>query len=286
VVFEARRRVDGHRVALKCLHSQLEHDTKLVEMFEREARIASFVRHPAVCRVFEHGVVEGSHYIAMELLDGVALDRLLRQLPADPCAADPHYAWIAARILASLCRGLHAAHRATDEAGVPLAIVHRDVSPQNLYVLVDGSVRVIDFGIARSTLANRKTTGGVVKGRLAYVAPEHLMNHPIDLRADVWAIGVVAWELLVGRRLFRRHSLGETVDALLRSKIPTPSTVAPHVPAALDQVVIQALSREPSGRHGSMEAMADALDESIASHAGVVRRAEIAHFVARHFPPD
>jgi serine/threonine-protein kinase len=142
-------------------------------------------------------------------------------------------------------------------------------------------VKVIDFGIARSTLATRKTTQGVVKGRIAYVSPEHLLSQPIDHRADVWAMGVVAWELLVRRRLFRARSLGETVDGLLRAEIPRPSSVSAEVPPELDWIVMKALSRDPAGRHATMAAMADALDGAIERHAGGVAPAEIAALVLR-----
>lgn len=279
-VYEARSE-DGRSVALKRLHPQLEQDAAIVEAFEREARIASRIFHPAVCRVFDHGVESGSHFIAMELLSGQALDRLLKALCAQTAPPDIRHPWTVASIVARVARGLHAAHAATDEHGVPLSVVHRDVSPQNLYVLDDGGVKVIDFGIARSRLTTRRTTQGVVKGRIAYVSPEHLLSQPLDHRADVWAVGVVAWELLARRRLFRARSLGETVDALLRAEILPPSSVATGLPAELDWIVMKALSRDPDGRHASMAVLADALEDAIERHGGGVAQGEIAELAFR-----
>ena len=274
IVYSARSKGSPNLVALKLLHPHLEADEPLVAAFMREARIAARVQHPAVCRVRAHGVFDGRHYIEMELLEGQTLERLLKC----EIRRSPRFEALLAHVLSGLCRGLHAAHEATDDEGQPLDLVHRDVSPHNLHVLYDGSVRVIDFGIARTTLPSRKTSQGIVKGRIGYVAPEHLMQQALDRRADVWSMGVVAWELAAGCRLFRRRSLAETVEALLRSEIAAPSRVQPSVSAAFDAVVGRALSRDREQRQPSMAALADEL-EAVARAQGELTRVDVADFV-------
>jgi serine/threonine-protein kinase len=175
----------------------------------------------------------------------------------------PHYA---ATIMAGALRGLHAAHEALDSRGESLQIVHRDVSPQNIMVGVDGVPRILDFGVASATQRAQSTRVGTLKGKLAYMAPEQVLQASMDRRMDIYAAGVVLWELLAGRDLFQEENDGATLARVLHGNIVRPSVIHEHVPRALDTVVLRALARDPDRRYGTALEMAQALERVLASH--------------------
>ena len=183
-------------VALKVIHTQYSRDKRFVSMFLDEARLLSRLYHPNVCTVVDSGEVDGTHFIAMEYLHGETFNRVAaKEVPLD----------LATRIVCDAARGLHAAHELKDEHGELLGLVHRDVSPHNVIVLYDGLAKVVDFGIARARdRLTDTTTGGAVKGKLAYMAPEQIEASHYDRRSDIYALGVVLWEATVGWRLFKR----------------------------------------------------------------------------------
>ncbi|HEX2670534.1 MAG TPA: serine/threonine-protein kinase, partial [Polyangiaceae bacterium] len=191
-------------------------------------------------------------------VEGEPLSRLVR------FAREPIPLGIASAILVQVLLGLHAAHEATGEGGEPLELVHRDISPQNIMVTKDGAARIVDFGIAKAKARSHQTDPGKLKGKLGYMAPEQVNLQPVDRRADVFAVGVVLWELLAGRRLFSSDNAGAAVQKLLNAEIELPSKFAPDLPPALDQVVLKALARPPEDRFQSARAMAEALERAVA----------------------
>lgn len=237
--------------AIKRIHPHLARDKNFSDMFIDEARITARLSHPCVCGVFDFGSdEEGSYYIAMEFLRGETLSHVIGALAKRPEAmGDPRLPRIAARIIADLAEGLHAAHTAKSETGERYDIVHRDVTPQNLFVLYDGSVRVSDFGIARARSRLHVSGNSELKGKLSYMAPEQLDRKEIDQRVDIWSLGVVLWEFLTGRRLFRCESEAETVIAVGNRVVPPPSSLNPNVDAELDRIVLRALQRDPDQRY-------------------------------------
>jgi serine/threonine protein kinase len=243
-------------VAIKRLHPHLSEDPDFLSTMIDEARVAARVHHPNVVPTLDV-VAEGSELlVVMEYVRGESLSRLLRsetaRLQRVPLP-------IASAIAVGTLHGLHAAHEATSDHGEPLGIVHRDVSPQNILVGVDGVARVIDFGVAKATGRLQTTRPGVLKGKMAYMAPEQLSSGEISRRVDVYAMGVVLWELLTGKRLFAGESDEQLVVRILVGAKEPPSRRAPEVPADLDAIVMRALSKSPEDRFGSAREMADAL---------------------------
>lgn len=271
-------------VAVKRIHPHLAKDKQFVDMFVDEAHIAARINHPFVCRVFDFGkAADGSYYIAMEFLRGEPLSRVFKALTPERLA-DPRHPTIIARLIANLAEGLHAAHTLKDTRGECLEVVHRDITPQNLFVLCDGTVRVTDFGIARARVRSHHTEGGRIKGKLSYMSPEQLNQQPVDSRSDLWGLGVVTWELLTGRRLFRAASEGETVLSVLSKPIPPPSRFAGGVPRQLDEIVLRALSRDPEQRYSSARELVRALETFLASAGDTVPTMDVADWMEGIFP--
>jgi len=272
-------------VAIKVIRHDLAKEHRVVQMFLDEARIASRIGHSNVCAVFDVGIVEGSHFFAMEYLEGESLSKVLAALRARGAERRPaNHARILARVLAQACEGLHAAHELTDVDGTPLAVVHRDVSPSNVFVTYDGTVKVMDFGIAWAARRVRASLSGELKGKVGYFAPEVLRGDAADRRVDVWGIGIVAWELLTGERLFRRETSAATLEAVLTEAIPAPSLIAGDVPKELDRVVVRALERSPGMRHPTARALGQELEAVVALETRAVGAAEISAWMSELFP--
>ena len=272
-------------VALKCVHAHLAKDRQFIEMFLDEARLVSRIRHPRVCSVFDVGFVDGRYYLAMDFLEGVSLAQLCQRLTegALPIA---QRCLLAATLVSQACEGLHAAHELLDESGHPLQVVHRDVSPQNLFVTWDGNLQVVDFGVARATGRMHQTLSSSLKGKLAYMSPEQLEDRDIDRRTDVWALGVVLWETLTLRRLFRKRTEPGTMHAVLEGPIPPPSTVAPGVPPELDRVVLRALHRDVAQRYPTTRAMAKELNRFASSWGVPMGESEVAELLEELMPEE
>jgi Protein kinase domain len=255
-------------LALKLVRADLGSQPELARLFEQEARLASRLGHANVVQVFEYDVVDGRHYLAMELVRG----RTLRQV-VDRCREVGVRLGLARAVHlgAEVARALAYAHRLADR-GSPLGIVHRDVSPQNVLVSFEGEVKLADFGIARALGAAEHTAPGAVKGKIAYMAPEQARGEPVDARADLFALGVVLWELLSGRRLFARDSEAAALAALLSAEpVSRPSEWNEEVPPELDAVVLSALERDPERRTRSADEMLAAL---AALELGIARAPE------------
>ena len=285
-VYLAELRGDGgfrKAVALKLIHHEVARSPKFQEMFRREARLAALVVDPHVCQVFDFGETEGTCFLAMEHLHGQALstvaERAARRGGLSPV--------LAARIVADAARGLHAMHTVRDPRGEGLIVVHRDVSPQNIFVLYSGSSKVLDFGIARPAEREGEfTRTGEIKGKPAYLAPEQARGEPITPQVDLWALGVVLWEVTLGRRLFRRNSDAESLAAVLSDAVPPPTKVRPGYPPELEAVILRALQREPAARYASGLEMARALERFIAQAVGSDGRDAVAEHLAAHFAAE
>jgi len=270
-------------VAVKRIHPHLAQATEFYEMFVDEARIAALVDHPYVCRVFDFGRADQSYYIAMEFLHGEPLSKVLA-CAGEKNLHDPCFPHIAARVIANFAEGLHAAHSLCDVNGRNLDIIHRDVTPQNLFVLYDGTVRVTDFGIARARHRLHETHGGRLKGTLAYMAPEQLKRANIDQGVDIWSLGAVLWEMLTARKLFRCSNDGETVMDVMTHAIVAPSHYNPHVSRELDQIVLRALSRDRSERYATAAELARALEQYLTHSGDSVLAMDVAEWLSGLFP--
>lgn len=283
-------RVDGESgfeklVALKRIHRHLAKEKKYVEMFLDEAKIASRITHPNVCSVFDYGQADGEYYIAMEYLVGEPLARLCSKVARDESQRrHPLLPLRMAGIIADACEGLHAAHELKDANGELLHVVHRDVSPRNLFVTYDGSVQVVDFGIASARQRLHHTATGQVKGTFAYMAPEQLTSSPIDRRVDVWSLGVALWEMLTLKRLFRRDTTANTIHAVLYEELEPPSVLRSQVSAELDGIVMKALQRDPKDRWQSAREMGREIRRFLGTREEVVGPAELSDWMHELFP--
>ncbi len=247
---------------VKRILAHLAAEPGFVEMFLAEARLAAVLSHPNVVQIFELGQADGSWFIAMEYIHGRSVRALGQRAAQKGERVNPVQA---ARVLAQALEGLHYAHTATAEDGQPLKIVHRDVSPDNLFVGFNGVVKVLDFGIAKAANAIATTRTGELKGKFAYMAPEQVLARPLDARTDVYSAGVVLYELLAGERPFPELS-----DAALTYHIacvppPPLGPKAPQAPEELCALVLKALEKDPALRWQSAEEFAHALEAFVHS---------------------
>ena len=247
-------------VAVKRLHERLSRDPEFVGMFLDEARIVGRIRHPNVVQTIDVVAEESELFIVMEYVHGESLLRLLQMANRKGKVLPPG---VAASIMVGALRGLHEAHEAKSETGEPLGVVHRDVSPHNVLVGVDGIARVLDFGVAKASQRIQTTQSGHLKGKLSYMAPEQVTNQPVDRRTDVYAAAVVLWESLTGAKKFFGDSEAAVLNQILLDPPRPPSALNRAVPPELDAVVMKGLAREPSDRYADARLMAEALERAI-----------------------
>jgi serine/threonine-protein kinase len=274
-------------VAVKLIHPHLAKHAEFVEMFFDEAQLAACIDHPGVCALYDFGRTRDSYFLAMEYLVGETFERLSTVLQGRSRATTMmRTPFFVSRLVADVAEALHAVHEARDEEGRPLEIVHRDVTPHNLFVLYDGSVRVTDFGIARSRDRVHQTQSGVLKGKIGYMAPEQLGQEPVDRQVDVWSVGVVLWELLANERLFSAPSVAATVDAVQHRVVRRPSQVNPFVPAMLDEIALRALERDKSKRYQTTRELALDLETFLSTRKDTVPAAEVTDWLDALFPGE
>lgn len=270
----------GPMVALKRLLPHLVKDSAIVRMFLNEARITAQINHPNVVKIYELGQTDGEPFIAMELLEGRTWAEL-RQRAMEDGRRMP--AGVALRILSEACRGLDAAHRAVDEQGNPLALVHRDFTPDNIHVGVKGEVKVIDFGIARTATWGSGTEPGTLKGKFFYMSPEMITAKEVDHRADIFAAGVMLYEQLCGRRPFTGNSVDEVVIRIAREEPALPTTYDPAVPRALEEICLKALAKEPRNRFQSLADFVEAI-ERVGGDSLLAEPVTVGDYVSALFP--
>lgn len=239
-------------VALKLLHPHMRDDPQAVVAFIQEARVASELRHPNIVQVLDVDDLPEGLFMVMEQVEGGSLSALGRSEYRPPLP-------ISLRLLTDVLAGLHHAHEHRDIEGRPLHIVHRDFTPQNILVGVNGIAKLADFGIAKVLGANQRTTTGVVKGKVSYMAPEQAEGRAVDARTDIWAAGVVAWELVTKRRLYVDENEVAILLKIVRERPPRARHVRPDVSPELDEAIARALEPDPSRRYASADAFRQAL---------------------------
>ena len=258
-------------VAIKRLHPQYASDPEFVSMFLDEARMCARIRHPNVVPTLDVVTTKGELFLVMEYVQGESLGYLMKVANKK----GERIPWkVATSIMAGMLHGLHAAHDAKDEQGVPLELVHRDVSPQNVLVGSDGMARVLDFGIAKAAGRLHVTRENAVKGKLGYMAPEQMAAERVTRQADVYAAAVVLWEALAGRRLFDGESEAIVLSRVIAGEVKPPSSLNPEVPKALDEVVMKGLSRDLDARHKTAKELAQAVER-----VGVASLGEVGEWV-------
>lgn len=266
------------QVVVKRMRKELQQNPEAVRMFLDEARLCAELHHPQIVQVFDLGEADGSYFIAMEYVDGPHLGRLARDAWR---AGTPPPAVLGAYVVHRAADGLHFAHELKDPAtGQPLGIVHRDVTPHNILVSRFGDVKVADFGVA-TTHARADTQTGVIKGKLAYLSPEQVRGEELDRRSDVFSLGIVLFEVLTGRRLFKEQSDIKTLQRITREDPPPPSRFNPEVDAELDRICLKALARDREQRYPTMRAFERALEGWITARETKHLKTSLAQFVFR-----
>lgn len=236
------------QVVLKRILPQHASSEDFIRMFLAEARLAATLHHPNIVQVYDIGEEAGAYFFTMEYIQGEDLRRLVRaarrkQTPI-PLAHILH-------IIMGMAGGLHHAHEKIGTDGLPLGIVHRDVSPSNVLVTYEGDVKVVDFGIAKAAAAQNSTMAGTLKGKIPYMSPEQCRGEPVDRRSDIFSIGTLLWELTTGKRLFAGENEFAILNRVAKADVPPPSSVRPEYPPELEAIVMRALSVHPENRYPS-----------------------------------
>ncbi len=281
-VFLARLRGAGgfqRLVAIKRLHPHLQHEEDFIQMFLDEARIAAQIHHAHVVPILEiaSSDVEG-YYLVMEYIEGITLYDVAAHASAHKILVPRE---IVLRIVLDTLSGLHAAHELIDADGTHLSVVHRDCTPSNMLVGIDGSTRLTDFGVARAASRLSSTLHGTLKGKVAYMAPEQVRRADYDHRADVFSMGVILWELLTQKRLLRADTKMETLNRVMTAPIPRVGQVSYGIPTSLETATARALARDPSERFQSAIEMAEALEKAVG--ATIASPRQVAEFVQKLF---
>jgi serine/threonine-protein kinase len=234
------------QVAIKRVLPHLSEKKRFIAMFLDEARLSAHLSHSNVVQVFDIGVGDNAYFIVMEYVDGADLKGVIEYMRANKRAFPVE---AAVYIVAKMCEGLSYAHELTGSDGIPLRIVHRDVSPPNVLITKYGEIKIVDFGLAKATSQLAKSEAGIIKGKFSYLAPEAALGGEVDHRADVFAVGIILWEILAGRRLFLGESDFQTVKMVQQAAIPALAGFHPDVPPELESIVARALARDPDKRY-------------------------------------
>jgi len=265
---------EARHLVVKRVLPEMEDNPDFIAMFLDEGRTAVRLYHQNVCHVYECGEIDGTTFMALEWVWGPPLQEIIDRMAArDGCIPWP----IAVEILAQVAAALHYVHHAKGVGGKPLGIVHRDVSPQNVMLSWGGGVKLLDFGIAKTS--GDITTGGAAVGKYGYMSPEQAQSHPMDQRSDLFALGIVLYEALTGRPLYDRPTLLDTLQAIVREPVPSLRAARPELPEALEHVLRRALAKDPAHRFQSAGEMRAALKQVLRTHGQAVTEQRIALFL-------
>jgi serine/threonine-protein kinase len=267
-------------IVIKRIRPHLSRQSAFVRMFLNEARLAAQLNHPNIVQIHDLGKVGESYYIAMEYLFGRDMRRIV---PKAEALGIPFPMVYALKIASSVCEGLHYAHQKVDLYGAPLNIVHRDVTPENIIVCFDGTVKVLDFGIAKAANRVEQTRAGELRGKLGYLSPEQCLGKPVDCRSDVFSLGVVLYEWLTGFKLFT----GDTDVAVMRSivdgKIYAPSYFRADIPGPVEAILMRALERDREKRYPSAWHFQQDLDRFLNQYDFTPTRVHLSNFLKQLF---
>ncbi len=266
------------QVAIKRVLPHLASNEKFIKMFLDEARLSARLSHANIVQVFDIGRVEGTYFIVMEYIDGVNLKAVVEYLRA---RSEPVSVALAVHVTVKVCEGLHYAHELTDTDGHPLHIVHRDISPPNVLISKRGEVKIVDFGLAKAAHSVEKTEPGVVKGKFSYLAPETALGQEADSQADIYAVGIMLWEMLAGRKLYQGETDYQTVQMVQRSQVPSLRDLNPDVPEALERILMKALAREKAQRYRTAQHMGVELERFLAQNRMFASAFDLGELVGR-----
>ncbi|HWU89251.1 MAG TPA: serine/threonine-protein kinase, partial [Kofleriaceae bacterium] len=255
-------------------------DVHFVRMFLDEARLAAQLNHPNVAQVYDIGKLGDSYFFTMEYVHGETVRAvqqrarsLRRELPLGTVLT----------VIAGAASGLHHAHERLGLDGRPLGIVHRDVSPSNLMVGYEGGVKVVDFGVAKAADRMQETRAGTVKGKISYLSPEQCRGAPVDRRTDLFALGIVMWEMLTGERLYRRTSDFENMNAIVNEPPSPPSARRPGVPPEIDAIVLRLLAKDAGARYQTADELVEAIEQAAAATGAMLSSSGLGRLLREMF---
>ena len=270
-------------VVLKRIRPHLGDKKSFVRMFLNEAKLAAQLNHPNIIHIHDLGKVGDSYFIAMEYLFGRDMRRVMPKCEQQGIAFPIVYA---CKIASQVLEGLYYAHQKTDLQGRPLGIVHRDVTPENIFVSFDGGVKVLDFGIAKAANQVEMTRAGEIKGKLSYMSPEQCMGKPLDNRSDIFSLGVVLYEWVTGFKLFTGESDVAVLKSITDGKIYKPSYFKGDVPEQIEQILMRALEKDPAQRYQTAWEMQYDLDKFLANNEFTPSNQHLATFMKQVFADE
>lgn len=270
-------------VCIKKILSHIAASQEFIDMLVDEAKIAVQLSHGNIAQVYDLGKAGDDYFIVMEFVEGQSLSKIFKKSARKQ---KPIPVLIACYITAEIASGLNYMHTKTNEQGEHLHIVHRDISPQNIVVSYSGTVKIIDFGIAKAAVKVGHTESGILKGKFAYMSPEHASGEKVDHRSDLFSLGVIFYELLTGQRLFKGEDNKQTLKNVRRAKVGAPSKVADHVPEALDEIVLKALAKNRRDRYAFASDFQEALLRFLHLNYPDFKPAQAAQFIQELFQEE
>jgi eukaryotic-like serine/threonine-protein kinase len=270
------------RCVIKTILPEYAELSNFAQMFITEAKVAALLSHPHIVQIYDFGKVDNRYYLAMEYVDGVSVEQLLRAAAKRGVPLGPR---VAVALALPLLDALSYIYTLVGPEGQPLELVHRDVTPGNVLVAAaTGVVKLTDFGVVKTAVNPSQTSAGMVKGKYAYMSPEQVRARPLDQRSDLFSLGVVLYEVATGRRLFRRNSLAETISAVNSGKVPPPSTLVPDFPPGLERILLRALNLDREQRYRNAQEMMSDLETFRSGQHWTAATRELAHLVDGLFP--
>jgi len=270
-------------IVIKRIRPHLSHQKSFVAMFLNEAKLAAQLNHPNIVQIYDLGKIAQSYFIAMECIVGRDMRRILPKAEAMGVEFPLVYAL---KIASSVCEGLYYAHQRTDPYGNPLRIVHRDVTPENIFVSFDGTVKILDFGIAKAANQIEQTRAGEIKGKLAYMSPEQCMGKSLDQRSDIFSLGAVLYEWVTGRKLFSGDSDVAILKSISDGKIVPPRQVRPDIPEAVEQILLKALATDRDERYQTAWELQNDLDRFLNRRDFTPSNIHLANFLRELFKDE
>jgi len=265
------------QVAIKRVLPHLSEKKKFISMFLDEARLSAHLSHSNCVQVFDIGVGDNAYFIVMEFVDGANLKAIAESLRKNVKEFPVAYV---AFIAQEICKGLAYAHELCDPNGVDLHIVHRDMSPPNVLITKYGEVKIVDFGLAKANSQLERSEPGIIKGKFSYLSPEAAMGQEVDSRTDIFAVGIILWELLAGRRLFLGETDFQTVKKVQQAVVPSISQINKTVPPELEKIIMRTLARDPAVRYQTARELGVDLNKFMFKFGQPVSTFDIASLVA------
>jgi serine/threonine protein kinase len=267
-------------ICIKRIRPHLSSQASFVRMFLNEAKLAAQLNHPNIVQIYDLGRVNDSYFIAMEYISGRDMSRIIPKAEKAGISFPMIYAL---RIASNVCEGLYFAHTKTDAYGNPLNIVHRDITPENILVSFSGTVKIVDFGIAKANSQLEQTRAGEIKGKLSYMSPEQCMGHPLDARSDIFSFGSVVYEWITGYKLFTGENEMAILKSIIDGKIYPPSYFKEDVPEAVERILMKSLEKDKTKRYQSAWEMQFDIDTYLASSEFTPSNIHLSNFLKQIF---